>query len=218
MPVVIYAGLGRLVVLSERKTTVGQFSIAQELFLHTLPLGYLVDYNNSIVRKPREIDDFVTYSIYASIGQILIEVIVLKLAQSVNNNLERRPALKSTTRCDDLLRVFVVSCIFTCLSLLLGVFAFANQGCIEGNFVENGFCKSCADVVDVNCEKCDDRFECKQCRIGYFGLDRQCIPCLNRFGRTCQQCTAGGCSVCSEGFFVSYGQCEECRFIEHCKD
>ena len=56
MPVVIYAGLGRLVVSSERKTTVGHFSMAQELFLHTLPLGYLVLYNNDLVQKPREID------------------------------------------------------------------------------------------------------------------------------------------------------------------
>ena len=218
MPAVIYAGLGRLVVLSDRKTTVGQFSIAQELFLHTLPLGYLVSYNNELVQKPREIDDYVKFSIFASIGQMICEIMILKFAQGVNNNLERRPALKSTTRCDDLLRVFVVSCIVTCTSVLLGLFAFANQGCIEGNFVENGFCKSCADFVDINCEKCDDRFECKQCKPGYFGLDRQCIPCQNRFGRECQQCAGGGCAVCSEGFFVSYGQCEECRFIQNCKD
>ena len=46
MPAVIYSGLGRLVVLSDRKTTVGQFSLAQEMFLHTLPLGYLVNFNN----------------------------------------------------------------------------------------------------------------------------------------------------------------------------
>lgn len=67
MPFVIYAGLGRLVVLSDRKTTVGQFSLAQELFMHTLPLGYLVNYNNELVQKPREIDDYVRYSIYSSL-------------------------------------------------------------------------------------------------------------------------------------------------------
>lgn len=218
MPAVIYAGLGRLVVLSDRKTTVGQFSIAQEMFMHTIPLGYLVYFNNELVQKPRDIDQYVRYSIYASFGQMICEMVFLKLAQATNNNLERRPGLKSNTRCDDLLRVFVVAALLLCTSYLLGIYAFANQGCIEGSFVENGFCKSCSDYVDINCEKCDDRFECKQCKEGYFGLDRQCIPCPNRFGRQCQQCTAGGCSICSEGFFVSYGQCEECRFIQHCKD
>jgi len=161
MPAVIYAGLGRLVVLSDRKTTVGQFSLAQELFLHTLPLGYLVNFNNLLVQKPREIDDYVRYAIYASLGQMCCEMLILKFAQAVNHNLERRTAIKSTTRCDDLLRVFIVAVLLTSTSFLLGLYAFANQGCIEGSFVENGFCKSCSDFVDINCEKCDDRFECK---------------------------------------------------------
>ena len=85
----------------------------------------------------------------------------MKIAQSFDNNLERRPGLKSTTRCDDLFRVFMVAVIITATSLFLGRFTFANQGCIEGSFVENGFCKFCADYVDINCEKCDDRLECK---------------------------------------------------------
>ena len=186
MPVVIYAGLGRLVVVSDRKTTVGHFSMAQELFLHTLPLGYLVNYNNDLVQKPRDIDDYVRYAVLANLGQMMCEVMILKFARGASQNLERRPALKSSTRCDDLLRVFIVACLFTSASVLLGLYAFSNQGCIEGNFVENGFCKSCIDEVDINCDKCDDRFECKECKRGYFGLDRQCIPCQNRFGKECQ--------------------------------
>lgn len=126
MPVVIYAGLGRLVVSSERKTTVGHFSMAQELFLHTLPLGYLVLYNNDLVQKPREIDQYIRYAIYASCGQVMCEVLFLKIAQNLNQNLERRPGLKSTVRCDDLFRVFMVACIITGTSILLGMFAFAN--------------------------------------------------------------------------------------------
>ena len=185
--------------------------------MHTLPLGYLVNYNNGIVQKPRDIDDYVRYSVYALCAQMMIEVLILKISQGFQQNLERRQGLKSTTRCDDLFRVFMVSVIVTTASVLLGMFTFANQGCIEGSFVENGFCRSCTDFVDINCEKCDDRLECKQCKQGYFGLDRQCIGCQSRFGRDCQSCTAGGCSVCSEGYFVSYGNCEECRFIQSCK-
>ena len=217
MPVVIYAGLGRLVVTTEHKTTIGQFSLAQEPFLHTLPLGYLVIYNNDLVQKPRDIDDYIFYAIFASCIQMMVEVLVLKISQSFNNNVERRPGLKSTTRCDDLFRVAMVAVIITTTSILLGTYTFANQGCIEGSFVENGFCKFCSDYVDVNCERCDDRLECKQCKEGFFGLDRECINCQTRFGKECQTCNSGGCAVCSDGFFVSYGQCEECRFVEHCK-
>lgn len=84
MPAVIYAGLGRLVVLSEKKTTVAHFSMAQELFLHTLPLGYLVLYNNDLVAKPRDIDDYIRYSIYGLTGQMMMEVIILKISESCN--------------------------------------------------------------------------------------------------------------------------------------
>ena len=80
MPIVILAGLGRLVVTSDRKTTVGHFSMAQELFLHSLPLGYLVNYNNELVEKPRDIDDYIRYSIYISLGQMMMEVLVLKFS------------------------------------------------------------------------------------------------------------------------------------------
>ena len=177
MPVIIYAGLGRLVVLSERKTTVGHFSIAQELFLHTLPLGYLVQYNNDLVEKPRAIDDYIHYTVLIGIVQIACEVFVLKFSQSFNQNLERRPGLKSTSRCDNLFRVFMVAVLLMSTSLLLGWKGFANQGCIEGSFVENGFCRACSEYVDINCERCEDRFECTQCKEGYFGLDRQCISC-----------------------------------------
>ena len=59
---------------------------------------------------------------------MICEMVILKLAQATNNNLERRPGLKSNTRCDDLLRVFVVAALLLCTSYLLGIYAFANQG------------------------------------------------------------------------------------------
>jgi hypothetical protein len=114
---------------------------------------------------------------------MMIEVLILKFAQNFNRNLERRPGMKSSVRCDDLLRVFIVAAIITTTSILLGFFIFANQGCVEGSFVENGFCRLCTEQVDINCEKCDNRLECKQCKEGYFGLDRQCISCKSRFGK-----------------------------------
>lgn len=172
LPIVIYAGLGRLVVISDRKTTVGHFSLAQELFLHLLPLGYLVNYNNELVEKPREIDNYIRYSIYLALGQMLCEVVILKFSQNFDQNLERRPGLKSSVRSDDLFRVFMVAIIVTSMSVLLGLLAFANQGCVEGSFIENGTCKQCTEYVDINCEKCDNRLECEQCKEGYFGLDR----------------------------------------------
>ena len=92
---------------------------------------------------------------------MVLEILILKCSQSQNHNLERRPGLKSTTRCDDLLRVFIVAVILTGTSVILGSNVFPNQGCVEGSFMENGFCKSCSEYLDVNCELCDDRIECK---------------------------------------------------------
>ena len=161
-----------MVVISDRKTTVAHFSMAQELFLHVLPLGYLVNYNNDLVEKPREIDNLIRYSIIFSLVQMLCEVITLKFSQNFNQNLERRPGLKSSVRCDDLLRVFVVAVIATSASFLIGKYTFAHEGCIEGFFLENATCKPCSEFLDINCEKCDNRLECKQCKAGYFGLDR----------------------------------------------
>ena len=45
IPLVIYAGFGRVVMLYERKSSLLQVAQAQELLLHILPLGMLVFYN-----------------------------------------------------------------------------------------------------------------------------------------------------------------------------
>lgn len=46
-PVIIYGGLARLAIVSERKKTFQFVAHAQEVFLHTLPLSYLVIENSS---------------------------------------------------------------------------------------------------------------------------------------------------------------------------
>ena len=45
-PVVMYSGLGRMVIVSERKKTFLFISHAQEIFMHTLPLTYLIIENS----------------------------------------------------------------------------------------------------------------------------------------------------------------------------
>ena len=120
-------------------------------------------------------------------------------------NLERRTALKSQTRLNDLVRVFIVSAIFNVTAFLIGWYVFADQGCVNGFFDENGICKDCSIYVDKKCIACKDRFACDQCEIGFFANDRMCLDCKDRFGENCDACTAGGCIQCKDGFFVSYG-------------
>ena len=69
-----------------------------------------------------------------SLAQMTIEIVIFKLFKNCGHNLERRPALKSSTRLDDMTRVMMVACIFLSADFLLGIFAFSSQGCVQGFF------------------------------------------------------------------------------------
>ena len=186
--------------------------------LHTLPLGYLIRYNDEIISKQKDLDVWVKTVVWLSIFQIVAEILIHKFFRNCGKNLERRPALKSSTRLDDMFRVTWVSGLLLSTVFLLGIYAFSDQGCVEGFFQENGICQDCKAYVNENCAICSDRTACEECKPGYFANNRECLKCTDRFGENCQLCTAGGCTTCADGWFVSYGQCNECRFIEGCKD
>ena len=46
MPFMMYAGTGRLMLTADNKRKIIKISQVQEFFLHTLPLGGLIMYNN----------------------------------------------------------------------------------------------------------------------------------------------------------------------------
>lgn len=98
---------------------------------------------------------------------------------------------------------------------------------MQGYFNENNICKDCKEFVDPECIKCEERSACLQCLPGYYPIDKKCHPCKERFGEFCNECTSGGCLKCQtgldpdtgvmrEGYFVSYGECKRCSFIEGC--
>ena len=66
--------------------------------MHTLPLGYLIRYNDLLVAKSKDLDVFLETIIYLSLFQMVTEILILKVYENMESNLERRPAMKSTTR------------------------------------------------------------------------------------------------------------------------
>ena len=61
---------------------------------------------------------------------MLFEIIIFKMYKNCGKNLERRPALKSSTRFDDMLRVTLVSLLLLSTVFLLGAYSFSDQGCV----------------------------------------------------------------------------------------
>ena len=45
LPIITYSGFGRMLILMEKKKAYLQTSHAQEVFLHTVPLGMVAVYN-----------------------------------------------------------------------------------------------------------------------------------------------------------------------------
>ena len=148
---------------------------------------------------------------------MLTEILVHKMYLNSGTNLERKTSLKSQTRLEDLVRVSIAAVVFGAGTFCLGRFAFSNRGCVDGFFEENGICKDCSVHVDKNCIECSNSDTCEKCEGGYFADEKTCSSCEGRFGQDCQECTAGGCVKCNDSFFVSYGQCIDCRFIQGCK-
>jgi hypothetical protein len=103
-----------------------------------------------------------------------------------------RIKLRSDSRLTDLTKVSMLSIIITTLSVLLGMYAFPNQGCIADYFIENSMCKSCRDIINPFCKQCDDRTACNTCDKGYYPFDLLCIDCTKR-DSLCQECDSTGC-------------------------
>jgi hypothetical protein len=216
LPIVIFGGFGRNVTISEKRSTLLLLAHAQEILLHTFPLGLILILNFRELKKVT-ILDFISISLLAAnIFEIFLEMCVLKLYENVKINLELRNAMKSANRTIDLFKVSIVSILFLAAGVLLAILAVPQGECIRGQFMENNMCKMCKTYVDPFCVSCTSRFACDECLDGYFGVDKDCIPCKERFGDQCEECTAGGCTKCKPENFIRYGQCVNCRFMPGC--
>jgi hypothetical protein len=137
--------------------------------------------------------------------QVFIEILILQIYWIKGVNLELRPVSKSKTRLDDLSRVSIVSIISCAVVILLGMYVFSNEGCVESFFEENNICKPCSEWVHPQCIRCEERSACQECEIGFYPIDNVCHPCTDRFGEHCVECSSGGCLTCNTTYFVSYG-------------
>lgn len=91
------------------------------------------------------------------------------------------------------------------------------EECPAGYFESGTTCLKCPDF----CLSCDDATSCRKCIDEYFIKDNvctnccgwgffadkiagKCVPCGTEH---CKKCTAEGCNLCEEGFFLHQGQC-----------
>jgi hypothetical protein len=150
-----------------------------------------------------------------SLFLVFCEVAILQLYDNVNINLEMRSKLRSHTRLSDNFKVTMLSSLLTAFAIVLGVYAFAEQGCVRDYFEENSICKPCRELVDPFCSHCDSRWACEACDLGYYPIDQTCLSCQSK-DPLCIDCDSSGCLTCLDGFFVSLNKCTSCQMIEGC--
>ena len=136
---------------------------------------------------------------------MLTEILIHKMYVNCGTNLERKTSLKSQTRLEDLYRVSIAAVLFGAGTFCLGFFAFSDRGCTDGFYEEDGICKDCSVHVDKNCIKCDGSEICEECNAGFYPKDKACLSCESKFGSKCKECSDGGCTLCENSFFISFG-------------
>jgi hypothetical protein len=178
LPVLMYSGIGRLVIVSERKKTFQFVTHAQEVFIHTFPLLVLTMQNAG---SPEiGYNSMGVAACFFPICSLLLtatEVCVLQCYENCNVNLEMRVKLRSHTRLQDLFRATAMALLVTGMSIIFGIFVFENQGCVSDYFEENSICKPCREFVNPFCAECVDRTACEMCDPGFYAFDQQCIDC-----------------------------------------
>jgi hypothetical protein len=96
LPILIYGGFGRSVVVSEKRSNILLFSHSQEIILHTFPLGLILIYNTHALGGKITTFDWICIGILAAnILEVCIEIFFLKIYENLKINLELRNPLKS---------------------------------------------------------------------------------------------------------------------------
>ena len=83
LPLVIYGGFGRSVMIYEKRSSLLLMSHAQELLLHTFPLGLIIYMNVTELNKITVLDVFSLSLLGANFLEIFIETTVLRLYENV---------------------------------------------------------------------------------------------------------------------------------------
>ncbi|ELP84075.1 protein serine/threonine kinase, putative [Entamoeba invadens IP1] len=75
---------------------------------------------------------------------------------------------------------------------------------LKGDKFTNILCATCASVDANNCLKCTSRGKCLLCKDGYRLTNNKCEAVVN-----CAGYVLGACRMCSEGTYLSAGECGE---------
>lgn len=75
---------------------------------------------------------------------------------------------------------------------------------------------SCANELDPLCLNCEGRFECLECKEGYYIDGSECKKCTDLFGDQVVTCNAGSALTCIDEWFVENGLCSDCFEVEGC--
>lgn len=124
MPITMYTGFGRLVVLHDIKTKYLYVSLGQEVFLHNLPLTLLIAYNDIMLRKAFRLDVTVLVISGVHLLQVVAELTMFRVYLNKGVNLEKRIKFTSNSRAKDLFKLGLASAIFGAIALTIGWFAF----------------------------------------------------------------------------------------------
>ena len=88
LPVAMFSGFGRLVILHEIKVKYLYASLAQEVLLHNLPLTLLMAYNNYMLSKKFKLDIVAFVIAGLNLIQVFIEMTYFRIHLNKGINLE----------------------------------------------------------------------------------------------------------------------------------
>jgi hypothetical protein len=182
--------------------------------LFALPLGFLVWLNAQAVGW----DNVGAAAFVVCLGFVALtalEITAMSVFELLGSNLELRVRLRSKTRLNDLLRISAVGIFLTAASIMAGQNAFPDSACIVDFFIENNICKSCRELVDPLCARCDDRTACLQCDSGFYPIDKKCLNCKKK-DPLCLECSNETCLKCEDKLFISNGKCTSCEGLQGC--
>ena len=95
MPIIIYGGFGRSVVISEKRSNTILFAHVQELLLHSLPLGLLLIFNAYTLDKFTKTEWVSIGILICNIVEVVVEITLLNFFENTKVNLELKRPMKS---------------------------------------------------------------------------------------------------------------------------
>ena len=235
LPLLMYSGAGRYILTTENKRKIIKMAQAQEILLHTLPLGALIIYNNlQNVKYNEELEEAVKAIFPLSAILTLIELFYGICQTARGEKPEVIPETKKSRISGKFIKSFgFCTVLLTVVVIVIPLSVYEELACQKHYFVdEQNLCKSCTLYFGDECIECESSAKCSVCKSGYFfaleddpvrgivaATEKRCRPCQENFGQYCTACTQNECtaSISSSSFInASTGSVIECSSIPNC--